>query len=174
MKIMIGTTSKIKLAAIESVIASLPVRENIQFSIRAYNVESQVPDTPFGNQTIQGAKNRVETLFNRFYEEADLFVGLESGLIERYGNIYEECWCAIRDKNNNQFFGYSSGFMLPKEVTTQMDLGKTHIEVLKILSTNLHLNSKDTWSIYSKGALSRTESIKEAFRNAILSLEYVL
>ena len=64
--------------------------------------------------------------------------------------------------------------MLPKEVTTQMDSGKTHIEALKEISKVLNLNSKDTWSIYSKGALSRIESIKEAFRNAILSLEYVL
>jgi non-canonical (house-cleaning) NTP pyrophosphatase len=174
MRILIGTTSKIKLDAIETMLHTYAKRGKLDFAIIAQDVESQVPDTPYGNETIMGARNRSSALLKNFFTRAELFVGLESGLVERYGNIYEECWCVIKDKNGNDFLGYSSGFMVPKTVIAQMTLGKSHREVLKNLAVDMNIDSKDTWLIYSKGILSRTASIKEAFRNSLLTLEYFL
>ena len=174
MQILIGTTSKIKLDVVEATLRAYTKKRKLDFTIIAKDVESQVPDTPYGDEAITGAKNRADALLKNFFDHAELFVGLESGLVERYGNIYEECWCVIGDKKGNEFFGYSSGFMLPKTITTQMSSGRTHREVLKDLAIAMNIESKDTWLIYSKGVLSRTESIKEAFRNALLTLEYFL
>jgi hypothetical protein len=47
---------------------------------------------------------------------------------------------------------------------------KPHYKILKELEKESKIHSKDTWAHYSKNRLSRKESIKEAFRNAFLSL----
>jgi inosine/xanthosine triphosphatase len=171
---IIGTTSKIKLKAIEEVLQELEEKNSISFTILSEDVESQVPDTPFDDETLQGARNRANVLYEKYKGEIDLFIGLESGLVKRYENIYEECWCAIKDRYGQEVFGYSSGFMLPRKITKQMNAGRTHIQVLRELAEELQLDNKDTWSVYSRGILSRTASIKEAFRNALLSLEFLL
>ena len=44
---------------------------------------------------------------------------------------------------------------------------------MREIAKEIGLNHQDTWSIYSEGKISRTESIKEAFRNALLSIEFV-
>lgn len=156
MKIMIGTTNRIKLMAIEEVLLSIKAKNKIEFTTLSASIESQVPDTPYEDETIKGAKNRANLLFENYSNDADIFVGLESGLIKRYDNIYEECWCVIKDKNGDEFYGYSSGFMLPTKVTEQMKTGKTHIQVLKDISRELNLDNRDTWSIYSKGVFWET------------------
>lgn len=172
MKIIIGTTSTIKINALKETISQyrelLPSLFNA--TIISYDVESLVPDTPYNAETLQGARNRAVALTIDHTTEGEYFVGLESGLVEREGAVFEECWCVIYDNEKNEYLGYSSGFMLPKNVTEHMNRGKTHIEALNILSKELGLNVHDTWSIYSHGLVSRAESIKEAFRNALLSL----
>jgi non-canonical (house-cleaning) NTP pyrophosphatase len=62
MQIVIGTTSKIKLTAIEEVLSELKGKDNIQFTVLSEDVASQVPDTPFDDETLQGARNRANVL----------------------------------------------------------------------------------------------------------------
>ena len=166
MKIVVGTTSAIKLKAIENILQTY-ISET--FSLIPQQIQSLVPDTPYDHETLQGAGNRARALSEK--HTADLFVGLESGLIERYGNMFEECWCVILDKDGNEFIGYSSGFLLPEYIIAEMKEGKTHIETIRAKAKELQMDRQDTWAIYTKGILSRTASIEEAFRNAFLLLQ---
>lgn len=173
MKIIVGTTSKIKLRALEEVLEQFIsiIKPVVECTLLPYEVESLVPDTPFAHETYRGAKNRAKALLDRHNSEGDLYVGLESGLLDREGQIFEECWCVILTLDGKEYKAYSSGLMLPEHVIEGMRAGKTHIEVLNELSKDFGGSSKDTWSLYSKGALSRVEGIKEAFRNALLTIE---
>lgn len=172
MIIILGTTSAIKQQALEEILRQyqdvLPFLKD--YKVMLHEAESLVPITPYNNQTLQGARNRVKALFEKYVRVGDLFVGLESGLVEREGMLFEECWCAIYDKTGKEHVGYSSGLLLPIHITKEMEKGKTHPEALKDIAEEMGINHKDTWAVYSQGKLSRTESIKEAFRNALLSI----
>ena len=65
---------------------------------------------------------------------ADFYVGLESGLVERYGHIYEEAWsCAITNKGK-EYFGYSSGLKVPDYILKRMDeLKLEHCMAMEII-----------------------------------------
>lgn len=172
MIIALGTKSEIKQKALWEILKQyqgvLPFLKD--YKVVPYEVKSLVPVTPYNSQTLQGARNRASTLLNKYANGGDLFVGLESGLAEREKMLFEECWCVIYDKIGNEYVGYSSGIYLPNHITDEMKKGKTHLEVLEKIAKEIGLNHQDTWSIYSEGKISRTESIKEAFRNALLPI----
>ena len=172
MNIILGTTSTIKQQALEQVLKQyqsvIPLLRS--YTIVPFEVESLVPDTPYNSQTYQGARNRACALFKSHATEGDLFIGLESGLIEREEMLFEECWCVVLTKAGKEHAGYSSGLLLPTHITSEMKRGKTHTEILRRLADKIGISSKDTWALYSHGALSRSESIQEALRNALLSI----
>lgn len=41
---------------------------------------------------------------------------LESGLVERFGQIYEEAWACVISSEMNEYFGYSSGLKVPDSI----------------------------------------------------------
>lgn len=174
MKIILGTTSEIKQNAIQEVLKSYGAAIKLanQFQIVPIEVDSQVPLTPRNEETLQGARNRVRQLRENATSNGDLFVGLESGLVERWGMLFEECWCVVEDKAGKEFTGYSSGLLIPSHVVSGMNGGKQHLEIITSLAQKLGIKNKDTWAVYSHSVLSRTESIKEAFRNAFLSFTF--
>ena len=175
MILILGTKSEIKQKALREVLTQYQgvLAFLKDFKVIPYEVESLVPMTPYNSQTLQGARNRSKALLSKYIDEGDLFVGLESGLVEREEMLFEECWCVICDKTEKEHIGYSSGIFLPEHITSEMEKGKTHPEVLEKIAEEIGLNHQDTWSIYSQGKISRTESIKEAFRNELLSIEFV-
>lgn len=166
MRIVLGTTSKIKIQAIRELLDGY-LSEGT-YSLISYDVESEVTDTPYDSQTLQGARNRAKSLIRNHRLEGELFVGLESGIVEREDMLFEECWGVIYDNEENEHVGYSSGFMLPKIVTSEMKKGRSHVEVMRELADELEIDRKDTWATYSHNKIKRIESIKEAFRNAFL------
>jgi non-canonical (house-cleaning) NTP pyrophosphatase len=89
-------------------------------------------------------------------------------LVKRYSFWFEECWCCLIYKNKF-YYGYSSGLSLPKIVLKKLK-EKKHVEIMKELEQKNKILSKDTWAHYSNNKISRKESIKEAFRNALISL----
>lgn len=168
--LILGTKSQIKIDAIKEVLSKYSDgKYTSKFEIIAKDIASNVPHTPFDNQTYLGAKNRAATLL-KDHKEGDCFVGIESGLVYRENRLFEECWCVIFNKDGEEFLGYSSGFMLPKHITVRIENGETHVAILADIEKEIDISQKDTWAIYSQNRLKRVESIKEAFRNSFLSM----
>lgn len=112
-------------------------------------------------------KNRAEFLYINNREEESIYIGIESSIAERVGLLFEECWCVIYSYSGKMYTGYSSGFMLPDDISIRMKNGESHIEVMSEKEKELNVSSKDTWSIYSNDLIKRKESIEESFRNAL-------
>ncbi len=164
MKVIIGTTSKLK---IETVARAIKGIAGVDPSIRGEDVASGVPDTPWDEQTKLGAVNRARRISET---HADIYaIGLESGLVTRYGNTYEEAWCCIIHQDT-EYLGYSSGLMLPAIVTQEMaESGEEHGPTLRKIRERLEIeNDKDTWGLYTGYQLMRTVSLEEALRNALI------
>ena len=117
---VLNSENQIKKIAVLEVL-KLYLKNN--FSLIAKNFPINFPETPKGKETYQGAKKRAEEIF-KFYNQKIAAVGLESGLVKRFGLLFEEAWCCIIFEKN-YFFGYSSGLRLPKTIQKKVNYKKT-------------------------------------------------
>lgn len=165
MKIIVGSTSQRKTDVVKKIFSQY-FREDL--NLIGYPANSGVPDTPYAKQTYLGSKNRAVDCKNH-NKKFDYCVGLESGLVKRYGRTYEEAWSCIVTKENREYFGYSSGLLVPEYILKRMaELDKEHCDVMTIIEEELGKLPNDTWGTYSGGAIARTVSLEEALRNALI------
>lgn len=168
MEFVIGSTSKRKIDVAEKILGEYFKDEKI--FIEGYAAASGVPATPWDTQTFNGARIRASDA-KIHVPDADYSIGLESGLVERYGHIYEETWCAVIAVDGKEFFGYSSGLKVPDYVLRRMDeLQMEHSDVMMMLEEEHGKIHNDTWGNYSGGALIREISLEEAIRNTVIQI----
>lgn len=163
MVIAVGSQSDRKLRVVEKVFHEY---FDSDLTVKGYSVSSNVPDTPIDKQTRDGAHNRAIGL--KKADSADYYVGLESGLVDRYGDVYEEAWaCIIHD--DKPYFGYSSGLKVPDSIMHRMKTsGLEHSDVMTLIEYELGKMPNDTWGTYSGGIIIREISLEEAVRNALI------
>jgi len=169
MKFIIGSSSNRKVKITEKVIKKFfAVQKDI--TIENYGAKSQMPDTPWDKQTFDGARNRASDSKSNVVG-GDYYIGLESGLIERYGHIYEEAWAVVIASNGKEYCGYSSGLKVPDFILKKMDeLKMEHSDVMSIIEKEHGKLPNDTWSTYSGGKILRVVSLEEALRNAFIQI----
>jgi inosine/xanthosine triphosphatase len=107
MKIAIGSTNPVKYNATR--LAFEKVHHNVLFQFTCLEVKSGVPEQPFGEQTITGAKNRALAAIE--VVKADFGVGLEGGIEQTKDGYFNRPWCAIVDAEKN--FSLASGASVP-------------------------------------------------------------
>lgn len=168
-RFVIGSMSKRKIEVAAKVIGQL-FSDGADISIEGYAAASGVPETPYDIQTFRGAQHRAHDA-NVHMPGADYYIGLESGLTERYGHIYEEAWSVVLTTEGKEYVGYSSGLKVPDYVLQKMDeLNMQHNEVMTILEQEHGKLANDTWGNYSGGMLIREISLEEAIRNALVQI----
>ena len=167
MKVAIGTTSERKISTTKKVFNELVQEDNY---IEGVNAPSGVSETPYDKETYLGALNRAQ-FCRKTKPDADMWIGIESGLVERYGNMYEEAWCVLISKDEKNFSGYSSGLVVPEYVLRHMkELGKEHYEIMEVLQGKHGTEKGDTWGNYSGKSISREVSLTEAKRNTLIQV----
>jgi non-canonical (house-cleaning) NTP pyrophosphatase len=169
MKIIIGTRSERKINSVKKVLESLVTHQI--FDIESLSTNSNVPETPYDKETYDGALNRALECKEK-NPEADYFIGIESGLVERYGHTYEEAWTCVLDKSGKEYFGYSSGLKLPDYIQEKMkEHDLPHYLIFAKLNNHFDKDvNSDTWGQYSGNMLLREISIEESLRNALVQL----
>ncbi len=169
MKFIVGSTNKRKIEVARKTIGQFFKIEEIEIS--GCQVDSKVPETPYDKETFDGARNRASGAQNQV-PDCDFFIGLESGLIERYGHIFEEVWAVVLTKDSKEFLGYSSGLKVPDYILKKMDdMKMNHCDVMEILEKELKKSESDTWGLYSGDSITRDVSLEEALRNAFIQIK---
>lgn len=157
MKIYIATKNERKIDLAKKILSSF----FSDVEVIGCEAKSEVSDTPWGKETYDGARNRSK---NSLKENVigDFGLGLETGLVEKYGNIYEETWCCITDKKEKEFWGYSSGNVIPEDVLKRFVQNKdTDTKSLEVF------NQKDnSWQLYSGNMELRDICLENAIRLA--------
>lgn len=165
MNIVLGSASKRKIQTTHQVVSEFIQNIHVQGS----DVSSGVSETPYDQETKKGAHNRaVQARIQR--PGNDMYIGLESGLVQRYGDLYEEAWACVITKDESIYFGYSSGLKVPNVLVGEMKKGTPHAELMKKFDTQLGIKTKDTWGSYSGKLISRDISLQEALRNAMIQI----
>jgi non-canonical (house-cleaning) NTP pyrophosphatase len=166
-RIVLGSVSPMKTAAAASVLERFLGASS--FRLVEHAAPSGVPPTPHGDDTVRGARNRARDCHRRFGPA--WCVGLESGLIERHGQLFEEAWACVIDPEGRESLGYSSGLRVPEAVLARMrQSGRTHAEVMEDVEREHGTAPSETWGTYSGGLLPRRLSLEEALRNALVPL----
>lgn len=168
MKFLIGTKNSEKVATAEQVIQQIV---KTQFTLEGIDVPSGFGETPTDEQTKEGAHNRAAHLLRQY--ACNYAIGIESGIVERYGETYEEAWCCIMTKTHT-WYGYSSGLKVPEILVRKMKTeGLEHFEVLRSDEIRQLLpikEKKDTWANYSAHMIARRISFEESLRNALVQI----
>lgn len=169
MRIIVGTKNQKKIKIVKAVFSSLLVLSDLE--VVGYDAPSGVPEAPHDRETFDGAMNRAKAC-QVDVGEAEYYIGLESGLVERYGNFFEEAWAVALPKEGNPLIGYSSGLLLPGVVVERMYGGEKHDEIMAYFDKLFELpdDNRDTWSRYTGGNISRQVSLEEAIRNAVIQI----
>ena len=172
MKILVGTENKRKIEAVEKVVNVMKIHND--HTVVGCAVESQVSDTPLGSKTKDGAINRARNA-QAYDSSYEMYIGIESGLVERYGEFFEEVWVAVLYKDVI-YTSYSSGIKLPKIVSEKLSSDvKNHIEIMQDLREKNDIDSQhplgvDTWGNYTGNKIAREVGIEEAPRNSLVQI----
>ena len=172
MKIIVGTNNKRKIAAVQSVVDSCVSADEVV--VTGCSAESGVRDTPLDEETKTGAINRAKNSME-CEPEADMYIGIESGLVVRYGERFEEVWvAAVYD--DETYTAYSSGIALPQVVSDQLtDDVQNHSHIMDGLRTEYEIDihaelGVDTWGNYTGNKVVREVGLEEAVRNVLVQI----
>lgn len=148
MSVAVGSTNQVKIEAVRTVM------ERIYGNVRIVPVEVDpgVPKQPFGDDARKGAVNRAKAALGKH----TLSVGIEAGVFERDGHLYDTQYCAIIDRKGVLTVGTSSGFRYPDKVADLVRNGKTVGEAMSA-AYNIPAggNKEGAIGILSKGQLDR-------------------
>ena len=175
MKLAVGSTNTIKLAAVEEAIADYPLLAEAQ--VISCAAPSGVADQPTSlEEIVQGAKNRAKQAFDTV-EDCSYGIGLESGLFPAPGvqtSFLEACICCIYDGTRHHI-GISSGFEVPPHILDLVlheNLDLTQACYRSGITTNPKLGAAEGLiGILSKGRLTRKEYTKQCLITALIQLE---
>ncbi len=120
LRVAVGSVNPNKVDAVTDVISQF----YDSMDVKAFAVESVVPEQPFNEDTIRGAINRAKNALHE-WGDADIGVGIEAGLIyepmtEKY---YDVQYCAIADRIGWITLGHGPGFIYPKKVMANVSEG---------------------------------------------------
>uniref|UniRef100_A0A6C0H754 inosine/xanthosine triphosphatase n=1 Tax=viral metagenome TaxID=1070528 RepID=A0A6C0H754_9ZZZZ len=135
---------------------------NNQIILHCVNVDSNVSQQPFDNETYHGAKNRINNLYDHVLQnnlEYNYLVSIENGVMTdllSHNLIYDTCFCFIYDKTKTLFV--KSPIYIYFNYSFLKNAKKENKTVGEIIETTFKLK-KDTWHEFLSG-ISRYKQIK--------------
>lgn len=159
--ISVGSTNPVKTEAVRSVM------ERIFGEVRiiSVNADPGVPEQPWGEDTCIGAVNRARDSLG----DSHLSVGIEAGVFEMYGGIYDIQHCAVMDRNGKVTIGMGSGFRYPDDVSQLLRDGLTVGDAMSRLYTGDGRGNKEgAIGILSKGLMDRKSLTEQSVLAAMI------
>lgn len=163
MKIVIGTTSELKIRALKKALGKL----NIDCDVISVKTESGVSNQPFGyEETTKGAKNRTVEAFKK--QDSDIALGVESGLIEIEGNYFDIA-CVYAKTLDGISISYSCGYFVPNWIVDEIKKENTE---LGYITQRLSGGDpeKDGIKYFSGDKIKREELLSQAIEVALIKI----
>lgn len=131
MKIYVATQNQKKIDLVKKVFSES--FSNEELVVVGCDAQSDVSGTPQSDQNFIGSHNRALNA-KKIFLDGEYYVGLETGLVERSGNIYEETWCTVLDSSGTEKYSYSSGNVVSKDLQPKYEIDeKTNSKTLKVI-----------------------------------------
>lgn len=159
--IAVGSLNPVKIEAVRTVM------ERIFGQVRLFasDADSGVPEQPFEEQTAKGAENRARKALG----EHSLSVGIEAGVFEMQGFLYDIQYCAVVDQGGTCTIGTGPGFRYPDKVADLIRGGMTAGQAMKEIYTGENLGkSIGAVGILSKGLSDRKRLTEQSVMAAMI------
>lgn len=155
MKVAVGSTNPVKVQAVveafQEVFGEVKIIEK--------EVDPEVPDQPFGEEVIDGSKNRAKNVLR--ITNADFGIGIEGGVIELGGRWYNLGFVTIVDKEGHIGTGTSGWFECPSRILKEMRGGKELGEVIDKITGEKDVKKREgAIGTFTKGKVSRKDLYK--------------
>jgi len=119
--VLVASKNPIKIEAIRE--GFFKVFPDTEYEFLSVEVSSGVSDQPFGmEETLTGAKNRVEQLVNT-QPSAAYYAGIEGGVAVHEGELFAFAWIVIRNSDGYLSKSQTGHFPLPSRVKMLVEQG---------------------------------------------------
>lgn len=166
MKVIIGTKNPGKINGARQALENY--FENVE--IEGVNAPSEVSDQPINDETYVGAYNRVKNAMKIAKEngiDADLFMAVESGMVNNFGHWYITNVSVISDRNGNISTGMSASFPVPEKYVNDIK-EKTLASVMDNIFHETDLRSSTGGiGLLTHDKITRIDLNKQAFTMAL-------
>lgn len=181
--LLIATTSEDKIRGIKEAFLHYYPEKEFEIEIYSGKTESRVPDQPFGNDTYQGAYNRINNIREKYKEklnklgiDIDYYIACEAGIDdtnkviidEKVVDLYasEQVVCIYDEKKDTYSFGKSSSWIIPEK----------DIEEIKRTNLDQYLRRRGCTGLQDVGDgkyVSRATAVMESTKSAIASNRFI-
>ncbi len=180
--IVIATTSQDKIEGIVKAFLQYYPEDEYEIKVYSSKTESGVPEQPFGNDTYQGAYNRINNAREKYESilrdqgiDVDYYVSCEAGIDDTNrtiinGNVTqvfasEQVVCIYEPKKDSYSFGKSSSWIIPAE----------DIEEIKSTDLDQYLRRRECTGLHDVGDgkyITRKDAVMEGTRSAIATSRF--
>lgn len=161
MKVVIGSTNPIKIEAVRVVFSLMMKNPRIE----GREVVSGVASQPMSQaETIQGAKNRAAAAV--LY--GDYGVGLEGGVCDVGGTLFECAWAVVVTKSGEMGMGGGLYFELPGKIAARIRAGEELGQIMQELMRYDVKRSEGAIGVLTKGALTRQRAYEQIMKSAMV------
>lgn len=153
--ISVGSMNPVKVEAVRSIM------EKIYGSVRitSVDVDSGVPEQPFGDEVRLGAVNRAKNALGKH----EMSVGIEAGVFETEDGLFDIQYCAVYDNQDVLTIGTGPGFRYPDGITESVREGKTVSEAISELYGKDDIGKKGgAIGMLTDGLLDRKELTEQS------------
>jgi len=119
-KVIVASTNPVKIKVAQRAFAAVFPDE--EFDVIGLKSDSGVPDQPMGEETRQGARNRL-SFIRQAYPEADFWMSQEGGLYREEGRMFNRAWISVCDKDGFVAESSTSQFTLPLAIAAYIEEG---------------------------------------------------
>ncbi len=156
MNVLVGSTNPTKIEAVRLGFGNyFP-----EVTVIGYTAPSGVPHQPVGEQTFEGARNRVLRLHEMSLEqhvEGDYFVGIEGGVERLFATWFSFGVICIMNREGCMGWGTSSYFQLPPGMVEELLKGKELGDIIDAYTCVEHTKLKDgAIGFLTKNVITRT------------------
>lgn len=119
-KVVIASLNPVKIAVAKRAFALVYPNQPVEFI--AVESDSGVPNQPMGDETEQGAMNRL-SFVQAIHTDADFWISQEGGLYKEGTQYYNRAWIAVTDSYGYVAKSSTALFYLPPKIAKYIDDG---------------------------------------------------
>lgn len=127
LKVAIATSSHEKICGVREAISRFFDVKESEIELYSKSIQSGVSEQPFGDETYEGALNRVKGVKKEF-PEMDFYISCEAGIENAFGQYFNvQVVCVFDSKSKMILWGKSSGWAIPaKDIE---DIRKDNLDI---------------------------------------------
>lgn len=142
MKIIVGSSNMSKLRSVKKAIERLNIKD---VEIVCIPVESMVSSKPLNEETLKGALNRNNNLYQHCINndiDFDMLISIEGGYEQVFNNYFITTYACVTTRDGESYVGKSNGLQISKKMYEYVKSGKSINKVIEGLSGTSQ-NKKD-------------------------------